>query len=180
MTTWLRTCSKLERIFTDSPAPLTACVSLKTQLEAFAAFLPLIEALRTPGLKDRHWALLSAAVGHEIRPEATLAFQLLVELGLPNHMDACTSIAEVAAKEHTFERALEKMRMDWSDVTFDMAPYKDSGTYVLRALDDITLMLDDHILKAQVGHFDGQRLNPLYFLCRLCAEAPLLNLLKKL
>ncbi len=30
----------------------------------------------TPGLKDRHWAQISAAIGHEIRPEASLAFQV--------------------------------------------------------------------------------------------------------
>ena len=29
--------------------------------------------------------------------------------------------------------------------------YKDSGTHVLRALDDIVVMLEDHILKAQAS-----------------------------
>ncbi len=52
--------------------------------------------------------------------------------------------------EHSFERGLEKMRSEWSEVAFDLMPYKDSGTYVLRGLDDISAMLDDHILKAQV------------------------------
>jgi hypothetical protein len=27
-------------------------------------------------MKDRHWAELSAAIGHEIRPEPLLAFQV--------------------------------------------------------------------------------------------------------
>jgi hypothetical protein len=52
--------------------------------------------------------------------------------------------------EHSFERGLEKMRSEWSEVAFDLMPYKDSGTFVLRGLDDISAMLDDHILKAQV------------------------------
>jgi hypothetical protein len=31
-------------------------------------------------MKDRHWAQLSAAIGHEIRPEPMLAFQVLLLL----------------------------------------------------------------------------------------------------
>jgi dynein heavy chain len=151
MSSWLRACSKLERIFADSPSPLTACSALRSQLESFATFLPIIEALRTPGLKDRHWQQLSAEIGHDIRPEASLALQFLVELGVPAHLSTCSSIAEIAAKEHSFERALERMRTDWGNITFDLMPYKDSETYVLRSTDDITLLLDDHILKAQVN-----------------------------
>lgn len=151
MADWLRVCSKLERIFADSPAPLAACAELRSRLEAFAAYLPVIEALRTPGLKDRHWHQLSATLGHDIRPEASLTLQLLVELGVNTRLSACTAIAEVAGKEHSFERGLERMRNEWSDVALDMAPYKDSGTCILRSLDDITLLLDDHILKAQVA-----------------------------
>lgn len=127
ISTWIRVCSKLERIFSDSPSPLTACSALRSRLESFSAYLPIIEALRTPGLKDRHWQQLSAALGHEIRPEPSLALQFLVELGVPSHLTTCSSIAEVAAKEHSFERALEKMRMEWSNVALDVVAYKDSG-----------------------------------------------------
>lgn len=185
MSLWMRSCSKLERIFADSPAPLAACSALKVRLEAFNSFVPVIEALRTPGLKDRHWAQLSAVIGHEIRPEPSLAFQLLVEVGVPNHLAACLSIAEIAGKEHSFERNLEKMRSEWSNIAFDLVPYKATGTHVLRALDDITLLLDDHILKAQVTIFPRnshsimmlhrhhmQHRQPLIFHHRQCEAAP--------
>jgi hypothetical protein len=60
--------------------------------------------------------------------------QFLVELGVSNHLAICTSIAEVAAKEHSFERNLEKMRLDWSSVTFDLLPSVHNSNFICSTL----------------------------------------------
>jgi hypothetical protein len=36
--------------------------TLKEKLDAFKVYLPLIQALRTPGMRERHWAKLSQEV----------------------------------------------------------------------------------------------------------------------
>lgn len=47
------------------------------------------------------------------------------------------------------EKALSRMYLDWEDVRFTVSPYRDTGTYVIASVDDIQLLLDDHLTKAQ-------------------------------
>jgi dynein heavy chain len=58
-------------------------------------------------------------------------------------------VSEVAAKEYSFEKNLEKMKSEWRELAFDISPYKESGTYVLRGVDDVITLLDDQIVKIQ-------------------------------
>lgn len=41
------------------------------------------------------------------------------------------------------------MHLDWAEITFVVNPYRDTGTYVIASIDDIQLLLDDHLIKAQ-------------------------------
>jgi dynein heavy chain len=40
------------------------------QLQEFQAHIPLISALRNPGLRGRHWEKISAAVGCNVKADA--------------------------------------------------------------------------------------------------------------
>ena len=42
---------------------------------------------------------------------------------------------------------MEKMQSEWKNVQFEVAPY--ANTHILKAVDDIQQLLDDHILKTQ-------------------------------
>ncbi|XP_026687539.1 dynein heavy chain 3, axonemal-like, partial [Diaphorina citri] len=41
------------------------------------------------------------------------------------------------------------MVTEWSDIKLDVVPYRDTGTYIIQGTDEIQVMLDDHILRAQ-------------------------------
>jgi dynein heavy chain, axonemal len=41
------------------------------------------------------------------------------------------------------------MQKEWAVIEFEVKPYKDTGTYVVGGIDDITTLLDDHIVKTQ-------------------------------
>jgi dynein heavy chain, axonemal len=58
-------------------------------------------------------------------------------------------VSEVATKEYSFEKNLEKMKSEWRDLSFEISPYKESGTYVLRGVDEVIALLDDQIVKIQ-------------------------------
>jgi dynein heavy chain len=44
---------------------------------------------------------------------------------------------------------MNKMKDEWTEMLFTFVKYRDTSAYILSAVDDIQLMLDDHIIKAQ-------------------------------
>lgn len=59
------------------------------------------------------------------------------------------AIAEAATKEGTLEKSLERMHRDWEEISFTVNPYRDTGTYVIASVDEIQILLDDHLIKTQ-------------------------------
>ena len=41
------------------------------------------------------------------------------------------------------------MESEWKPVIFEILPYKDTGTYILKASDETSQLLDDHIVMTQ-------------------------------
>jgi hypothetical protein len=83
-----------------------------------------------------------------VRPDTT-TLKLLLDMGVENHMPAIQNISDVAEKEYKFEFALEKMRGEWHNFEFEISPYKDTGTYVVKGVDEVVSLLDDQIVKVQ-------------------------------
>lgn len=50
-------------------APKKLAEEIRDKIHGFQGFLPLINAICNPGLRQRHWALISDAVGFEIKPD---------------------------------------------------------------------------------------------------------------
>uniref|UniRef100_A0A8C1R3A1 Dynein, axonemal, heavy chain 1 n=1 Tax=Cyprinus carpio TaxID=7962 RepID=A0A8C1R3A1_CYPCA len=117
--------------------------------EAFRPFIPLIRGLRNPGMRNRHWELLSERINMNIKSTANLTFSLCLELGLQNHVEEITQVAQEAGKEYAIEQALIKMEEEWSTVMFEVMPYKETGTYILKSPDEASQLLDDHIVMTQ-------------------------------
>ncbi|XP_072257294.1 dynein axonemal heavy chain 3-like isoform X3 [Pyxicephalus adspersus] len=86
-------------------------------------------------------------VGFNITPdEGTTLFEVL-QLGLEKYLDDLNQISSQASKEYALEKALNKMKTDWDDVHFVFSPYKDGNSHVLAAVDEIQVLLEDHIVK---------------------------------
>ena len=43
---------------------------MRVKLEEFQQYIPLITAMRKPGLRDRHWERLTTAVGFPVKADA--------------------------------------------------------------------------------------------------------------
>ncbi|XP_028430624.1 dynein heavy chain 1, axonemal isoform X1 [Perca flavescens] len=144
-----KTMHKCIKQFKDIPDCQLVASVIRNKIEDFSPYIPLIQGLRNPGMRNRHWEMLSERIEMKVMPKANLTFSRCLELGLQNYVDDIAHVAEVAGKEYTIEQALEKMENEWSTVVFDVLPHKETGTYILKSPDEASQLLDDHIVMTQ-------------------------------
>ena len=149
VTNWWKFAWRAEKTFDGKKEPQSVCTTLKEKLDEFKPNLPIITALRNPGVKDRHWLRLSEEIGHEVMPDGNLTLRNLLEIGILQHENYIVSLSEQAAKEYGFERTLDKMKSEWRELLFEFSAYKDTGTFVLKGIEDTVVLLDDQIVKVQ-------------------------------
>uniref|UniRef100_A0A671G5J5 Dynein axonemal heavy chain 3 n=1 Tax=Rhinolophus ferrumequinum TaxID=59479 RepID=A0A671G5J5_RHIFE len=142
-----RTIYKLTKTFADVPAPRRLVENVKMKIEKFRQHVPVLTISCNPGMKDRHWQQVwklpppLAARPWSPRGETTCLANML-EFGFK-------PIGAAASKEYSLEKNLDKMKLDWVNLTFNFVKYRDTDTSILCAVDDIQLLLDDHVIKIQ-------------------------------
>lgn len=142
----IRTIYKLEKTFQE-PNLRNLAISVREKIEDFRDRMPIIFTLGNPGLKTRHWEQISEIIGVSIKVDADLTLAKVLEMGLDSLASKFEGISDSASKEATLEKAIDRMQKDWAELAFTVNPFKDTGTYVIAGVDDIQLLLDDHIVK---------------------------------
>lgn len=99
-------------------------------MDEFKPYVPLIQALRNPGMKDRHFEYLSAQTGIQMALKPTITFKSLLILGVMEFEELIKTVSETAAKEYATERTLNKMIEEWEAIVMEILPYKTTGKYV--------------------------------------------------
>ncbi|XP_051768758.1 dynein axonemal heavy chain 1 [Ctenopharyngodon idella] len=135
--------------FKDLPACQAVASEIRTKIEEFRPSIPLIQGLRNPGMRNRHWDLLSERININLVSKANLTFSCCLKMGLQKHVEEISQVAQEAGKEYAIEQALNKMEKEWSTVRFEVMPYKETGTYILNSPDEASQLLDDHIVMTQ-------------------------------
>ncbi|XP_063674391.1 dynein axonemal heavy chain 1-like isoform X3 [Bolinopsis microptera] len=153
ISTSYKTMHKCIKVFKDNPGCLAVAQEIRHQLEEFKPKVPLIQGLRNPGMRNRHWESLSDDIGIVVKPKSSLTFSKCLDMGLMDHVDQIAKIAEVAGKEFAIEQCLEKMEKDWAPVNLEILAYKETGTYIMKAAEEISQLLDDHIVMTQSMSF---------------------------
>eukprot|EP00736_Rhodelphis_marinus_P009962 Rmarinus@m.13206 len=146
---WWKTMYKLAKTFREEDGPRLIATTMKQRLDEFKEHLPLITNLCNPGLRDRHWDKLSNDIGFRLKPTPDLTLSRLLEMNLGKYEEVIDEMCAVASKEYSLENALDAMRKEWNDIFFETTAYRDTGTHVLKSVDDIMQLLDDHIVKTQ-------------------------------
>lgn len=54
--------------------------------------VPMIYALRNPGMRDRHWKRLSNLVGFEVACTPDFTGRMAIELNLPKYIAQCEEV----------------------------------------------------------------------------------------
>lgn len=122
---------------------------IKARIDDFKKHALLLQTLGNPGMKDRHWEKVSEIIGFPIKVSPELTLSRVIDYSLDEYLTRFVPISDSATKENNLERAMNTMINEWSDMSFTVNPYRDTGTYILSAVDDIQVLLDDHIIKTQ-------------------------------
>ncbi|KAI9224435.1 dynein heavy chain and region D6 of dynein motor-domain-containing protein [Blastocladiella britannica] len=148
VTSMWRNVYKILSVF-ETSEPTAMAQKVKEELEQFKLHIPMIRVLCNPGLRERHWQAISGVVGYKFSPEESTTLGTVLERNLSHFLDQLETISTTASKEFSFEKALQKMYSEWEAVEFTAIDYRDTGTQILSAIDDIQMLLDDHIVKTQ-------------------------------
>uniref|UniRef100_G3TQL9 Dynein axonemal heavy chain 1 n=1 Tax=Loxodonta africana TaxID=9785 RepID=G3TQL9_LOXAF len=148
-----KTMHKCVKQFKDIPACQEVALDIRARIEEFKPYIPLIQGLRNPGMRNRHWEMLSNEININVRPKANLTFSRCLEMNLQDHIESISKVAEVAGKEYAIEQALDKMEKEWATILFNVLPYKETETYILKSPDEASQLLDDHIVMTQSMSF---------------------------
>ncbi|OUM67642.1 hypothetical protein PIROE2DRAFT_4933 [Piromyces sp. E2] len=143
---------RLIKVFDNLAVPRKVAENIRNKLDKFKVHIPLLSAFRNPGMKKRHWDQIQEIVGTNVEPDENTTFTNIIELNLGQYQAKFDLISEAASKEASLQKALAKMKEDWVDLEFNLIDYKETGTKILSALDDVQTILDDQIVKVQTIH----------------------------
>jgi len=150
----IRNVFKASKAFAEVPEIKAVADEVKAQMEKFKPIMPLVTALRNPGLRERHWDKLSQDCNFEVRPGGSLnTLTDVYRLDLKEKEEVIVKVCESAGKEYAIEAALDKMWREWEPMSFEIVPYRETGTFVLKGADEIQQQLDDHIVMTQAMSF---------------------------
>lgn len=148
--------AKCVKQFSQMPSILNIASEMRDKITEFEPKLPLIMSLRNPGIRDRHWKQMSESIGIDLVPGETIkTLQDVFDLNLMEHMEKIQKVSDFAAQEYTIEKALKDMKEAWEDTKFEVVPYRDTGTGVLKISEELQQQLDDHIALTQTLSFSN-------------------------
>ena len=137
----------------DMRQQTTIANKIKNQVNAFLPEVPLIVTLRNPGMRDRHWQKIGEQLNVNVMPIEDFTTEDILALNLKESLELIQKIGESAAKEYQIENALNKMEKEWENMNLSIHPYRETGTGVIKGVDDINVVLDEQITMTQVIKF---------------------------
>jgi dynein heavy chain len=149
---WARAANQLKKQLQSVELPIQIKIveALVAAMKDFRKYLPVIESLCHDAIQQSHWYDMFEMM--DVDPDVDvndMSLKFLCDLGVLDFVEELQGIAAAAQKQFSLRRALQSMKDEWRTCTYETMAYKESGTYLLKGIDDVQTLLDDHIVKVQ-------------------------------
>ncbi|KAJ3375748.1 Dynein heavy chain 2, axonemal [Allomyces arbusculus] len=139
--TYIKKLTKLQR---DAAKDWEVLGHLKDKVLHVKRIIPVLQDLRNPALRPRHWEQLVDEIGKSFdpaSPQSTL--DLVLELGLDQYSESIGIMSGAATKELSIEEGLQGIKDAWQSLELDIVGYKDKY-HKVRSTDAIFELLEDN------------------------------------
>ena len=124
--------------------------SVVAAVTGFKDSLPLIEQLKSPAMKPRHWQELMKVTGTKFTMDPkTFKLRNIFAMDLSRFSDDVNKIAYKAGQELKIESSIATLRKHWKTCEFTIQKYRKDGKdrgWLLASAEDIKMDLDDQLL----------------------------------
>ena len=104
-TTAQRSAAKLVKSFKEVPGCLGIAKQVKDEMADFAQNVPVVQALRNPGMRDRHWDDLTRDLKFELRPDDKFTLRDATEVPPPRSRARARARARAPTRARARARA---------------------------------------------------------------------------
>ncbi|XP_045539469.1 dynein axonemal heavy chain 1 [Papilio machaon] len=146
---YYKTLLKCIRTFADLPKIQKVALDIRDDIDEFRPLIPILQAVKNPGMKERHWKEFMDKAGITVTMNEKQTFQMCLKQGVAAHGSLIAEIGELASKEYVIEQSLDKMLNEWANKVMEVSPYKTTGTYIMKIADETLQLLDEHLLNTQ-------------------------------
>ncbi|CRK89849.1 CLUMA_CG003435, isoform A [Clunio marinus] len=119
---------------------------LKNECEEFKEKIPVLQCLRSPDLKPRHWLKIEQILDRKLLGVETLSLYTFEDANAfeGENANAIQDISGQASGEARLEDSLKKVDTVWKTQELLIAPHRDSrDIFILAGADEIQAVLDD-------------------------------------
>jgi dynein heavy chain len=121
---------------------------LKQGIEDFKVRFPFLRCFANESVLPRHWdEMFKRMKTDRMANYSDISLKMMLDANIMEFSGDFEELSTAAAKEHGLKKAMAAMKHDWEPLEFLTAPR--NGVPLLRGIDDIQSVLDDHITKTQ-------------------------------
>jgi dynein heavy chain, axonemal len=119
---------------------------LKEDIDLIKRILPIIDDLRTPAIRPRHWEQLKVQLDTDFNldDEESFCLQRLMDVHVESQAEFISNMAVAAREELKIETDLEKITLFWEETVLIIEPYQ--GYHKIAAVEDINTALTEHLM----------------------------------
>lgn len=129
------------------PVPLRLCDRMINWIDSFRTGVYIVKIMCNSALRDRHWIEMSELVGFNLKPDAGSSLRKIINWNIDHLLPNFEIISIGANKELQLKNDLNIMINEWKSIEFPIDYYKETKIKIIKNIDDVQVLLDDHIIK---------------------------------